>query len=108
MTQIQQLLRQNMKEARKRFGYSQMKLAELCGVPTSFIGEIEIGRKFPSVNSLQKIADTLHMKPFELFLDTDDKHQHQFNRYEVLSSLQVELQDRITSDIADVVKKYLR
>ena len=72
---------------------------------TSFIGEIEIGRKYPSAKTLQKIADSLGMKPFELLLDTPDRDQ--FDRFEVLSRLYEELKTRIDDDLAAVFRKYL-
>ena len=71
MTRIQEILRANVKRVRKELGYSQMKLAELCGVSTSFLGEIELGRKFPSAATLQKIADALGLRPFQLFLEEE-------------------------------------
>ena len=61
MTIIQKALLRNMKEGRKVLGYSQMKLAELCGVSTSFIGEIEIGRKFPvGVHAAKNLQSAQH------------------------------------------------
>lgn len=45
-----------------------MRLAELCNTSTSYIGEIEIGRKFPSVEMIQKIAAALAIQPFQLFM----------------------------------------
>ena len=43
MNKIQELLAVNMKKARQTLGYSQMKLAEICNLSTSFIAEIETG-----------------------------------------------------------------
>ncbi|GHV71384.1 hypothetical protein AGMMS49928_22910 [Spirochaetia bacterium] len=44
-----------------------MKLAEKCDTAASYIGEIEIGRKFPSVEMIEKIAGTLKVEPYLLF-----------------------------------------
>ena len=49
----------NLKRYRKEIKFSQMTLAERCGTSTSYIGEIEIGKKFPSVEMIQKIAEAL-------------------------------------------------
>ena len=49
-----------------------MILAEHCGTSTSYIGEIEIGKKFPSVEMIQKIADALKVQPYKLFMDESD------------------------------------
>lgn len=44
-----------------------MKLAEKCDTAASYIGEIEIGRKFPSVEMIEKIAGALKVEPYLLF-----------------------------------------
>lgn len=48
---------------------SQMRLAELCETSTSYIGEIEIAKKFPSIEMIEKIARALNVRPFQLFQD---------------------------------------
>ena len=44
-----------------------MALAELCGTSTSYIGQIEIGNRFPSIDMIEKIAEALQIKPYLLF-----------------------------------------
>jgi transcriptional regulator with XRE-family HTH domain len=46
-----------------------MKLAELCNSSTSYIGQIEIGNKFPSIEMIEKMAAALHVRPHLLFFD---------------------------------------
>ena len=105
MTEIQESLSRNMKEARKMHGLSQMKLAEACSVSTSYIGEIEIGRKFPSASTLQKIADALHLRPYQLFLDKGDGKE--FDRVDVVKRLYEELKDKINKDLEQIISGYL-
>ena len=62
----------NLKRVRKEKKISQMRLAELCESSTSYIGEIEIGQKFPSIEMIEKIARALKVRPFLLFLDAQD------------------------------------
>jgi transcriptional regulator with XRE-family HTH domain len=64
---LKQIFIQNLKEFRKKEGLSQMKLAEYCGVAHSYIGEIEVGRKFPSMDLIEKIAKTLRIEPYLFF-----------------------------------------
>lgn len=49
-----------------------MRLAELCETSTSYIGEIEIAKKFPSIEMIEKIARALDIRPFQLFQDESD------------------------------------
>jgi transcriptional regulator with XRE-family HTH domain len=63
----------NMKKYRKKRQFSQMKLAELLNTTTSYIGEIEINRKKPSLDMVEKIAEVLGIEPFRLFLENKDE-----------------------------------
>jgi transcriptional regulator with XRE-family HTH domain len=56
-----------MKENRGRIGLSQAKLAERSGLSTQYIAMIELARKFPSPEMLEKIAKALEIDPPELF-----------------------------------------
>lgn len=60
------MLHQNLKESRQRKGLSQKKLAKLSGVAQSSISEIENGKSFPGVFTLQKLADVLEVSVDEL------------------------------------------
>jgi len=44
-----------------------MKLAEYCNTATSYIGDIEIGRRFPSMEMIEKIAAVLKLEPYHFF-----------------------------------------
>jgi transcriptional regulator with XRE-family HTH domain len=59
----------NLRNYRKSRGFSQMKLAELCNSSTSYIGQIEIGNKFPSIEMIEKLAAALNVRPHLLFFD---------------------------------------
>jgi len=51
-----------------------MKLAELCNTAPSYIGEIEIGRRFPSLKLIEKIAQVLTVEPYRFFIDDAGEH----------------------------------
>ncbi|MDR1997224.1 MAG: helix-turn-helix transcriptional regulator [Candidatus Margulisbacteria bacterium] len=70
---LKQLFVQNLRRLRADAGVSQMKLAELCGTSASYIGAIEIGIRFPSMKLLAKIADALSVKPYQFFLEEQDR-----------------------------------
>ncbi|MDR1453618.1 MAG: helix-turn-helix domain-containing protein, partial [Candidatus Margulisbacteria bacterium] len=59
----------NLRRIRKGAGLSQFKLAELCDTSLSYIGRIEIGVCFPSIDMVEKIAKALKIRPYHLFLD---------------------------------------
>ena len=61
----------NLKKYRRLRKMSQMKIAEHCGTSASYIGEIEIGRKFPSVEMIERFAMVLGIRPHLLFMEED-------------------------------------
>ena len=67
MTNLRQLLGANIKLYRNACGLSQSKLAEKAGTATNYISAIEGGRRFPSVEILERIAFVLGIDTPELF-----------------------------------------
>ena len=65
-------LASNLKALRQRWGFSQAELAERAEVSVSYVGEIETGEKWPSAEVLERLSAALHIKPFQLFLETAD------------------------------------
>jgi len=59
----------NLRKYRNIKNLSQMKVAELCGTAPSYIGEIEIGRRFPSLKLIEKIGKVLEITPYRFFID---------------------------------------
>jgi transcriptional regulator with XRE-family HTH domain len=64
----------NMKKYRKKKRFSQMKLAELLDTSTSYIGEIEINSRVPSMDMVERIAKALNVEPFRLFVDNSSRN----------------------------------
>ena len=64
---IQELFIINLKGYRKLRNISQMQLAELCDSSTGYIGEIESGKRFPSVKMIERIAGALEIESYFLF-----------------------------------------
>jgi len=67
MTNLRQVLALNMKERRSKLGLSQAKLAEKINTAPTYIAMIELEKKFPSVEMLEKIAKALIIDTTELF-----------------------------------------
>ena len=61
------LLGKRIKELRKNAGYTQERLAELINIETSSLSGIESGRHFPSLPTIEKIANTLCVEIKVLF-----------------------------------------
>jgi transcriptional regulator with XRE-family HTH domain len=72
VTELHQLLVRNMKRYRILLGISQADLAERAGISVGFVGEVEMGRKFPSPEKLEAIAHVLGLRPFRLLMGPED------------------------------------
>jgi len=67
MTSLRALLAHNMKEKRRILGITQAQLAEKVATSTHYIGQIELEKKFPTPEMLERIAAALEMDSPQLF-----------------------------------------
>jgi transcriptional regulator with XRE-family HTH domain len=79
---IKDIFIQNLRKCRRYEKISKKTLAQMCDTAVSYIGQIEIGNRFPSLSLIEKIADALKVKPYILFYDNVDeklfrKHQRE-------------------------------
>lgn len=66
MSNIRQIVGQNIRHFRQIKGITQETLAEIVDVSGSYIGYLERGEKSPSLDLLVKIARTLDVEPARL------------------------------------------
>jgi len=89
-----------------------MTLAERCGTSTSYIGQIEIGNRVPSLEMIEKIAGALHISPHLLFfyeLDEGSAEQPLQTKTDVISdATEDELIKRLTHVMRRVVRQVKR
>jgi transcriptional regulator with XRE-family HTH domain len=96
----------NMKEFRKKEGLSQMKLAEYLNTSPTYIGEIEVGKKFPSMDMIEKIAGILRIKPYHFFIDRTEENTDYF--YPKLpKSMQKEIRNKLNFSMNDLIEEIL-
>lgn len=66
---LQEVFGRNLRERRKRMGCTQGEMARRIGVSTSFVTEIEKGRKAPSFATIEKIAEETHAPVWSYFCE---------------------------------------
>jgi transcriptional regulator with XRE-family HTH domain len=71
MIRSQSIFVQNLRKHRRRCGLTQAQLAEKVNVSTHHIGMIELSRNNPTLELVERIAETLNIKMYELFIDPD-------------------------------------
>lgn len=73
---------------RKQKGYSVYKLAKLAGISQSFLREVEIGQKQPSVSILDKICSALGLTLAEFFIEDSGQIQLRDSLKPLIKALQ--------------------
>ena len=93
------ILAANLKRLRKALGISQAILAERAGCSPTMIGNIEITKRFPSAESLDKLATALGVPVYELFMEKSPAVARAIDKTEV--------RERLAKDLRDVIDAVL-
>ena len=67
MANIREVLANNIKEYRRKNGFSQDKLSEIAGISSQYLATVETCRKFPTPEVLDRLAEALGIETYELF-----------------------------------------
>jgi transcriptional regulator with XRE-family HTH domain len=106
--QLKQIYVRNLKRFRKDARMSQMQLGLRCNTVASYIGEIEIGRKFPSLKMMTKIAGALQIPPHLFLLDEAGKTRIEFPRPITTAYIKRRLAEQLTTQVNTVIQRVLR
>jgi transcriptional regulator with XRE-family HTH domain len=66
MTDIKEILAANLKEYRRKRGLPQEKLAEQADMSLQYLALLELARKFPSGEMLERLATALDVETHQL------------------------------------------
>ncbi len=105
MGKLQTIVGNNIKRARLQLHLSQSQLADQCGLSSSFLGEIEGGKKFPSPENLERIATVLGLKPYQLLYEEEEWEV--FDKYKTITSLYQELREKLNIDLEQTIRKHI-
>jgi len=97
----------NLKKYRREKKISQMALAELCGTSTSYIGQIEIGNRFPSIDMIEKIAEALQIKPYLLFFSEKGNELTETRTPNEKETLSDTMKDDLIKRLTDAVRRVI-
>jgi transcriptional regulator with XRE-family HTH domain len=105
---LKQIFIANLRKLRRAAGLSQMQLAFHCNTAPSYIGEIEIGRRFPSIEMIEKIAASLQIQPQLLFAEQSraPRRTTPQNFSFLPETLKKDLLKRVTAATQKVLQKY--
>ena len=98
MPDVHTLLARNLKKYRQIMGLSQAALAEKINSSTTFIGNIEIGKRFPSSKNLDLLVNALGVKASDLFAEEGETESQ--TRYIAKQKLKVQLEKGVLEAIS--------
>jgi transcriptional regulator with XRE-family HTH domain len=90
-------------------GWARAELAENCNTSPGYIAEIEMGRKFPSTEVIERIAEALRIEPYRLFKSNTETggHPDAEKVYPLLPKIMKdEMQNQIRASISEIFDKY--
>jgi transcriptional regulator with XRE-family HTH domain len=88
MTDIRVILANNIKEHRRKYGFSQDRLAEIANISSQYLATVETCRKFPTPEVLDRLAGALGIETYELFTVAPTPHNElQYLRNDIISAV---------------------
>jgi transcriptional regulator with XRE-family HTH domain len=86
---IREVLAQNLKINRRRCGLTQEKLAEKAGISAHYLAMVEVARKFPTPEMLDRIAQALGIETYKLFeMSTTPDEALKLLRQDIVSEIE--------------------
>ena len=108
MGKIRQILADNMRIYRRKQGLTQEKLAEKAGISAHYLAMVEVSRKFPKPEMLERLAEALEVEPHELFtVAPTPQDELEKIRQEVKNDIENSLGEKLEQSIADAIEKAL-
>ena len=97
---LREIYVKNLRENRRKCGYSQEKLAEKAGISTQYLAMMEIARKFPTAEVLERIASAMKINVYELFLiEHSPREELELLRQDIISEMKQTFGDIIRQSI---------
>ena len=98
MSSLRHILALNIKERRRFLGISQVKLAEKVNTAPTYIAMIELEKRSPSFEMLERIAAALNIDPPDLFSKKNYSvdlikgfHESVLSDFEKVLNMQIEI-----------------
>jgi len=68
MVNIREVFSKNLRENRRKCGFTQVQLAEKADVSVHYLAMIELARNMPKVETIERLAKALNIEIYELFI----------------------------------------
>jgi transcriptional regulator with XRE-family HTH domain len=85
---LREIFAKNLRANRRKQGFSQEKLAEKAGISTQYLAMMEIARKFPTSEVLERLAGAMGINVYELFLiDHSPREELELLRRDIINEM---------------------
>ena len=105
MTSIREVLAYNLRECRRKCGFSQDKLAEKADISSQYLATIETCRKFPTPEVLDRLAEALCIESYELFTFASPQNELEKLRQEIIGEVVKTIKQSFAEENRDKKKK---
>jgi len=110
MTNIREIFAKNLRESRRKYGFTQAQLAEKAGISTHYIALIELARNIPKVETIELLANALNIEIYELFIVPlspvmELKKINKAIVSDLKDVVKESIDEAITSELKDIIKK---
>jgi len=111
--EIRNILSKNLKEQRKKLGFSREKFAEISDLSVQTINDIEGGRKWVSDKTITKLSAALHIECYQLlipeFISQNKKEEPPAKRLlELMKKLKKSVNYQVNSKIDDHFTDFIK
>ena len=99
---------ENIKEKRRNIGLTQEKLAEKAGMSLQYLALLELARKFPSGDMLERLANALDIETYELLaIAPSPNSELEILRNDIIYEVKT-LNETLAIDITEKVLKAIK
>ena len=103
---LREIFSKNIKFYRTRNKLSQQELAEKCETATNYISEIETGRKFPSIEMIEKLSVVLEVPAWSFLYAEEAQKSFVVLSDKLPEKKKKEMLGEIFSEIQKIISKY--
>ena len=105
---IKKIFAENLRKIRRKKGLTQEKLAEKANMSLQYLALLEIARKFPSGEMLERLANALDIESYELLaVASSAKNELELLRNDIICEVKT-LNETLAKNITDEVIKAIK
>jgi transcriptional regulator with XRE-family HTH domain len=106
MIDIKEIFAGNLRKIRRKKGLTQEKLAEKANMSLQYLALLELARKFPSGEMLERLAKALEVEPHELFIvSPSPQSELEQLRQDIKNDIENAFGEKLEQTITDAIER---